>query len=81
MTQVEHKRTSRIQRWPAFKVSLDLSASQRSWLASRAGLTGIDCEDHRLLSAAVKNLVSQEMAKSEALQRAKQQSLTQGDVK
>lgn len=70
---VQHRRTSRIQRWPAFKVSLDLSAAERAFLASRAGLTGLDCEDHRLLGAAMKNLLTQDMAKAEALKRARQQ--------
>ena len=61
----------RIRTWPAFKISLDLTAAERSWLSRRAGLTGVDCEDHRLLASAVRNLVAQEMAKSGALQRAK----------
>ena len=76
--QLQHRRAEvrnpgRIWSWPAFKISLDLSPAERRWIGLRAGLSGIDAEDHRLLSGAVKSLIAQEMAKSAALQKAKQQ--------
>ena len=62
-----------IQVWPPTKVHIALDAQLRAHVAAKAGLEGADRLDPRLLGAAVRNLFAQDLARSEALQRAKQQ--------